>query len=117
MANNWNRGAIEYSGWDRYLLGWLGEAAIGYSPTSVADSFVAWAEFRALYAGATSNREIVARFRRNVLGREGDAGGMDFWTSILDRKAASVGGVLADQGKIILLKPNSLLRMKTLGAT
>jgi M6 family metalloprotease-like protein len=32
MANNWSRTAIEHNGWDRYLLGWLGEAQAACLP-------------------------------------------------------------------------------------
>ena len=32
MANNWSQGAIEHNGWDRYLLGWLGEAQTACLP-------------------------------------------------------------------------------------
>lgn len=32
MANSWSQGAIEHNGWDRYLLGWLGEAQAACLP-------------------------------------------------------------------------------------
>jgi M6 family metalloprotease-like protein len=32
MANNWSRNAIEHTGWDRYLLGWLDEPQVTCLP-------------------------------------------------------------------------------------
>ncbi len=64
--------------------------------TAVAGGFTDSPEYKALYANASTNREIVARFYRNVLSREGEAGGMDFWTGILDGKKASQAEVLRD---------------------
>ena len=42
MANNWSKGAIEHNGWDRYLMGWLGETQTACLPRA------------ALKAGGTS---------------------------------------------------------------
>jgi M6 family metalloprotease-like protein len=32
MANNWSRNAIEHTGWDRFLLGWLAESQVTCLP-------------------------------------------------------------------------------------
>ena len=59
-------------------------------------AFVRSDEFVTLYGAAPTNAEIVTRLYRNILDRDPDQGGYDFYLSVLDRKAATVGEVLAD---------------------
>lgn len=42
-------------------------------------------EFQSRYGTNTTNQEFVSLLYRNVLGREGEAGGVQFWTGNLDR--------------------------------
>ena len=50
---------------------------------AVADQFVTAPEFQARY-GAPDNRGFVQLLYNNVLDREGDAGGIEFWTNSLN---------------------------------
>ncbi|WP_052401448.1 DUF4214 domain-containing protein [Muricoccus aerilatus] len=50
---------------------------------SIARSFTASTEFQAHYAGL-SNQKVVQEFYRNVLGREGEASGVSYWTNQLN---------------------------------
>jgi hypothetical protein len=62
--------------WHKAMLG-------GLPLQAVADQFVAAPEFQTRY-GAPDSRGFVQLLYRNVLDREGDASGIDYWTSILD---------------------------------
>ena len=73
---------------------WIGVMDNGASLQAVAAGFAGSSEFSALYAGARTNREIVDMFYQNVLHRAGDAGGAEYWAGVLDRKDASLAGVL-----------------------
>lgn len=68
----------------------------------VIAEFVASAEFVDTY-GELSNREFVEQLYRNVLDREGDAGGIDAFTSALDggRSRASVVVEFANSGEFV----------------
>lgn len=72
--------------WSRRMVG-------GVSLTSVSNHFANSAEFIAKY-GALSDREFVERVYSNVLGRPGDATGIDFWTGRLASKAMTRGQVM-----------------------
>ncbi len=74
---------------------WIHALDGGLGVERVAAGFVASAEFAALYAGAQGNAGIVARLYANVLDRPGEAAGITFWTSVLDRQQASLAQVLA----------------------
>jgi hypothetical protein len=62
---------------------WAGQFAGGRSLTSIGEVFVTAAEFNARY-GALNNRDFIDRLYQNVLGRNADAGGIDFWTAQLN---------------------------------
>lgn len=74
---------------------WIAMADKGVAQIDIADGFVKSDEFRSQYGDAPTNQELVARLYRNVLHREGEQGGMDFWTGVLDKKMASLAEVLA----------------------
>ena len=59
---------------------------------SVAENFTRSAEFLSQY-GNLSNGQVVHQYYRNVLGREGESTGVDYWTAQLDA-GASRGKVL-----------------------
>ncbi|MCG2586905.1 DUF4214 domain-containing protein [Massilia sp. TS11] len=61
----------------------------------IAQAFIDSAEFKATYGDQLSNLEFVKRLYQNVLHRPGDPGGLDYWTSILDKKQAPPAAVLA----------------------
>jgi hypothetical protein len=73
---------------------WIDVLDRGANLTSVAEGFVDSKEFHDAYRVGLSNRDLVTQFYHNILHRDPDAGGLDFWTGILDRKVASVGYVL-----------------------
>lgn len=73
---------------------WLGVLDQGAYLLGMAEGFTASAEFKALYANATSNRDIVAKYYVNVLNRQGETAGLDYWAGILDQKQDTLAGVL-----------------------
>lgn len=73
---------------------WIGAMDGGLSLNAVADGFASSTEFQDLYGTAPSSREIIDRFYKNVLHREGEKAGVDHWTGVLDAKAATVAEVL-----------------------
>jgi Ca2+-binding RTX toxin-like protein len=74
---------------------WIEMLDRGVSLHAVADGFTRTPEFAALYGTNPSNADIVTRLYQNVLHREPEQGGYDFWLSILDNKKADLGTVLA----------------------
>ncbi len=73
---------------------WIKTLDNGASLHDVAQGFVDSSEFKQMYGSAASNGEIVSRFYQNVLHRNGEASGMQFWTDVLDQHRADVAGVL-----------------------
>jgi serralysin len=61
------------------LAFWIEAMDAGTSLASVSAGFVASAEFAAIYGGAPSDGDFVARLYENVLGRAGEAAGLDYW--------------------------------------
>lgn len=74
---------------------WVGELGAGKSLTAVADAMFATAPARAYYPNYMTNEEIISSFYKNVLGRTGDAEGVQYWTKQLDSGAAK-GKVFVD---------------------
>ncbi|MBI2710994.1 MAG: DUF4214 domain-containing protein [Actinobacteria bacterium] len=72
---------------------WTGRVRSGASLAAVARGFAGTAEFRARY-GAMADRAFVEALYSNVLGRPGDAGGVDYWTWQLASRRMSRGRVL-----------------------
>lgn len=72
--------------WVRRLVG-------GASLDDVSDSFAASQEFADTY-GALSNRAFVELVYSNVLGRAGEASGVEFWTGELDAGRRTRGQVM-----------------------
>ena len=65
----------------------------GLTMDGMADLFITAPEFQSRY-GAPDNREFVGQLYRNVLDREGEAGGMAWWTDILNRGLADRSDVV-----------------------
>jgi hypothetical protein len=61
----------------------------------IADGFAHSQEFIDLYGSAASNADIVTRLYHNILHREPDAAGYNYWLNILDTKQATLNYVLA----------------------
>jgi hypothetical protein len=73
---------------------WIGAMDNGVSLAAVANGFVQSQEFLAQYGASPTNRAIIEKFYENVLHRPGEAAGIDFWTGVLDNKAATLPEVL-----------------------
>ena len=68
---------------------WIHQLDQGASLEGIAGGFIDSAEFRSIYGNAPSNYDVVYRFYLNVLHREPDAGGLDFWVHVLDANLAT----------------------------
>ncbi|MBQ5948788.1 FG-GAP-like repeat-containing protein [Massilia sp. ST3] len=73
---------------------WISKMDNGMSLDTVAVNFVASKEFSDKYGANPSNLDLVQAFYRNVLHRDGEEGGVKFWTGVLDNKNATVAEVL-----------------------
>lgn len=65
------------------LAFWTNALQVGASLDAIADAFVASPEFQSRYGG-TDNDDFVGLLYRNVLGREGDDDGEEYWDNGLD---------------------------------
>jgi hypothetical protein len=81
---------------DKVGLGfWINAMDSGTSLLSVSQGFVGSNEFKAAYGTNPSNHDLVAQFYQNILHRAPEAGGLNFWTGVLDNHQAGVADVLA----------------------
>jgi len=62
---------------------WIDTLDHGVSLIKVASDFIGSREFRDIYGSNLSNQEFVEELYYNVLGRAGEAGGVDYWTDEL----------------------------------
>lgn len=71
---------------------WIDQREAGLSAVAVAGAFLASNEFRAAFGDpdALTDRELVELLFRNVLEREGDEGGIQFWTDLLQLEANAI---------------------------
>ena len=74
---------------------WIHAMDGGMALNDVAAGFIASAEFKTMYGAAPSNADLVGKFYTNVLHRAGDAGGIAFWTGVLDNHSVTAAGALA----------------------
>lgn len=74
---------------------WIEMLDRGVTLQAVADGFTRGEEFARLYGANPGNADIVTRLYRNILDREPEKGGYDFWLSVLDNKLTDLGTVLA----------------------
>jgi hypothetical protein len=74
---------------------WMAMMDKGASLNAVAQGFVDSAEFADRYGARPTNRELVEKFYENILHRPGEAAGIDWWTSQLDKKLSTVAEALA----------------------
>ncbi|WP_342118020.1 DUF4214 domain-containing protein [Pseudoduganella sp. OTU4001] len=73
---------------------WIYQIDHGLSLEAIAGGFIDSAEFRSIYGNSPSNFDVVYRFYQNVLHREPDAGGLEFWVHVLDAGLATRAQVL-----------------------
>lgn len=80
-------GAIDLPG----LNFWIGQREAGMSELALAQAFLDSDEFRAVVGNHTamSDRQLVEALYRNVLNRDGEAAGVDFWTDAASDPAYS----------------------------
>ena len=75
---------------------WLAQKDAGSNiVTNIAQGFVNSAEFTAKYGTNPSNASYVDKLYQNVLGREGEAGGVAYWNQQLDNGSVSKAAALA----------------------
>jgi hypothetical protein len=80
---------------DKAGLGyWIGVLDKGTALKDIAGGFVQSSEFKTLFGAAPTSVELVQRLYQNVLHRDGEKAGVDYWAGILDSKAAGVADVL-----------------------
>lgn len=80
---------------------WVNQLANGQSVVQVANTMYATQPARAYYPDYATNEEIIASFYKNVLGREGDAEGLAYWTAKLNAPGASKGTVIAEMINVV----------------
>ena len=73
---------------------WIGQVDVGVSLYDVARGFLASVEFQTIYGTNPSSSDFVARLYANVLGRDGEAAGIAFWTGELTSGARDMATVL-----------------------
>jgi Ca2+-binding RTX toxin-like protein len=74
---------------------WLSAMDKGTSLKDVAANFLASDEFTKLYGPSLTNTQIVDHLYRNILHREPEKAGFDYWVGILDAKKSDLATVLA----------------------
>ena len=62
---------------------------------TIADAFIKSTEYQQQYGTGLSNRDLVGKYYDHILHRAPDQAGLDFWTGVLDNKAATQAEVLA----------------------
>lgn len=83
---------------------WIYRADNGASAVQMAEEFVWSDEFQKVYGVTTADQyltgndieSVVSKFYQNVLGREADQGGLDFYTDMIESQKATVGRALAE---------------------
>ena len=75
------------------LMYWIDSYAQGTPLVTISDAFAGSAEFTSTY-GSLSNSDFVTLVYQNVLGRGPDAGGLSYWTGLLDSGAQTRGQVM-----------------------
>lgn len=85
-------GEIDQAGLDF----WIGALEGTFTMEDIAAAFLRSDEFEAAFGdpGTLSDRALVERFYLNVLDRDGEAEGVDFWTGLLEDGAISRPSVL-----------------------
>ncbi|WP_288379871.1 DUF4214 domain-containing protein, partial [uncultured Massilia sp.] len=74
---------------------WIAMLDRGVTLQAVSEGFTRSPEFKETYGASPSNAEIVTRLYQNILDREPEKGGYDFWLAVLDEKRADLATVLA----------------------
>ena len=75
------------------LMYWIDMYSMGTPLATISNAFAGSAEFTATY-GSFDNGAFVTLVYQNVLGRDPDAGGLSYWTGVLDRSEQTRGQVM-----------------------
>ncbi|MGH1463159.1 MAG: LamG-like jellyroll fold domain-containing protein, partial [Neptuniibacter sp.] len=83
---------------------WIDRADEGATAVEMAEEFVWSSEFQSVYGVTTTDNylsgndieSVVDGFYRNVLGRDPDQGGLDFYSGVIEAEERTVGRVLAE---------------------
>jgi hypothetical protein len=76
------------------LTYWIGEMDGSVSLLQASIGFVSSVEFKSVYGSNPTSLEIVARLYQNVLGRDGEAGGISYWVGEIDAGRQSTAQIL-----------------------
>jgi len=74
---------------------WINELDQGFALHEVANSFVISQEFKNLYGADLNNEGFVTALYNNVLDRDPDQGGLDYWVNDMENNGMSRADVLA----------------------
>lgn len=72
---------------------WVKKYKAGMKLSAISSNFAASSEFTSKY-GSLSNKGFVEKIYKNLFERDGDAGGIKYWTGKLDRKESTRGQVM-----------------------
>lgn len=74
---------------------WIGQIDAGMTLQQAANSFIISAEFQSLYGTNLTDRAFVEKVYQNVLGRDYDQAGFNYWLDELERGVITRDGLLA----------------------
>jgi hypothetical protein len=75
------------------LVYWINRKRTGTSLNAISQGFALSNEFKLKY-GTLTNRAFVERIYQNILGRDGEPSGIDYWTGELDAGRRNRGSVM-----------------------
>jgi serralysin len=75
---------------------WMSALDNGTSLVDIAAGFMASPEFIGMYGANPSTTDFVSKLYQNILHRQGETAGINFWVSVLDQNLATRAAVLAD---------------------
>jgi len=75
---------------------WMYALDNGTSLVDIAAGFMASPEFIGMYGANPSTTDFVSKLYQNILHRQGETEGINFWVSVLDQNLATRAAVLAD---------------------
>jgi Ca2+-binding RTX toxin-like protein len=74
---------------------WISAMEKGTSLSAIAQGFINSDEYQKAYGTTLSSHDLVTKYYQNILHREPEQAGLDFWTGVLDEKKAPLADVLA----------------------
>jgi len=77
------------------LMFWVNNYRAGMSLEAISDEFAKAPEFISLY-GSLTNEEFITQMYVNVYERQPDAGGLAYWTGMLDSESLTRGQVMVE---------------------